>query len=73
MAKRQYYYVIIYIIDTNNKMTAITLDVTAFILMHGLVQPKKQVRTDTQPPSCLQYELNGSPLPENTRLYAPSI
>lgn len=54
-------------------MTAITLDVTAFILMHGLVQPKKQVRTDTQPPSCLQYELNGSPLPENTRLYAPSI
>jgi hypothetical protein len=56
-------------------MDPITLDVSVFILVHGLLNATttKKETTDAQTPPCLQYELNGKSLPTNTRLYAPSI
>lgn len=56
-------------------MDLITLDVSVFILAHGLLNATttKKGTTYAQTPPCLQYELNGESLPANTRLYAPSI
>lgn len=54
-------------------MAAITLDATAFLLMHGIIETTKTKGTGYQTQSCLQYELNGTRLPPNIRLYAPSI
>jgi hypothetical protein len=51
-----------------------SLDVVAFVQMHGAVEPTKlESSLSGQTPGCWQYELTGRPLPEKTTLYAPKI
>jgi len=49
-----------------------SLDVDAFVFMHGAVHPTK-LEPSGQTPGCYQYTLSGKPLPDNTKLCAPKI
>jgi len=73
------FYVTLYIITITEVMSSASmaepsasLDVDAFVFMHGAVHPTK-LEPSGQTPGCYQYTLSDKPLPDNTKLCAPKI
>jgi hypothetical protein len=73
------FYVTLYIITITEVMSSASmaessasLDVDAFVFMHGAVHPPK-LEPSGQTSGCYQYTLSGKPLPDNTKLCAPKI